>query len=453
MSNSLAEGGTARGRVSTLSFARNGLPSMAAFNIALLLAEMLVYFGAMLALFRLRRALGIGVFFCALGSLHFMETYLAAAYYVQLPLGVSLSPGSVVLFSGKLALLLLVYIREDALVARQPIYGLFLGNLLLITLVFLLRQHMVVPSPGAPADLSFMDQLGALMIWSTFLLFVDAIAMILLYEQLARMMPRRPALTFWITFATVLSFDQVAFFVVLHASVGVPLAAGFGGWAGKMVATGLYAAMLAFYLRHFELGTPGPERSLSDVFDVLTYRQRYERLEAVARRDALTNALDRGQLEPIGRDLLAVGRTAATPVSLMLVDVDDFKDVNDRFGHLTGDAVLRTLAETLSDGLRQGDHVVRYGGDEFAIFMPGAGHQQALHVAAALADRVGDMPLPPGAPRQTLSIGVATAPEDGATLTELLDAADKRLYLAKAAGRDRVVGATTGTVPAPTLNG
>lgn len=72
---------------------------MIALNILLLGAEMLVYFGAMLALFRLRGTLGIGVFFCALGSLHFMETYLAAAYYVQLPFSVSLSPGSVVLFS------------------------------------------------------------------------------------------------------------------------------------------------------------------------------------------------------------------------------------------------------------------------------------------------------------------------------------------------------------------
>ena len=126
---------------------------MAGFNVFLLVVEMAVYFTAMLALFRLRETLGLGVFFCALGSFHFMETYLAAAYYLQLPLDISLSPGSVVLFSGKLALILLIYIREDALVARQPIYGLFIGNILLIGLVALLRQHDAVAAPGVPGGL------------------------------------------------------------------------------------------------------------------------------------------------------------------------------------------------------------------------------------------------------------------------------------------------------------
>ncbi|QRG06507.1 GGDEF domain-containing protein [Xanthobacter dioxanivorans] len=413
---------------------------MAASNIILLLAEMLVYFGAMLALFRLRQTLGIGVFFCALGTLHFMETYLAAAYYVQMPFGISLSPGSVVLFSGKLALLLLVYIREDARVARQPIYGLLLGNLLLIALVALLRQHGVVPAPGTPGDLSFMDQLGALMVWSTVLLFIDCIAMILIYEHLTPRLRRWPILTIWTTFAIVLTFDQAGFFAALHLAMGVPFTAGFGGWAGKIVAAGFYALMLTHYLSRFENVGTGPVRRLSDIFDALTYRQRYEQLEAISRRDALTKVLHRGQLEPLGRDLLAVAKTTGRPVSLLLIDVDDFKDVNDQHGHPTGDEVLRILAETLTDGLRQGDYVVRYGGDEFAVFAPGVSHANALQVATMLSQRIKDAALPAGVPQQTLSIGVATSPRDGESLTELLDAADKRLYVAKAAGRDRVIG-------------
>ncbi|MFS8039282.1 diguanylate cyclase [Xanthobacter sp. AM11] len=415
---------------------------MAALNIFLLVVEVLVYFGAMLALFRLRDRLGLGVFFCALGSLHFMETYLAAAYYVQLPLGISLSPGSVVLFSGKLALLLLVYIREDALVARQPIYGLMLGNLLLLALVFLLRQHHVVPAPGAPGDLSFMDQLGVLMVWSTLLLFIDCIAMILIYERLAQNLRRAPVLLLWLTLALVLTFDQIGFFGVLHLAMGVPVSAGIGGWVGKLAAAGLYAVMLAFYLARFEVRGSPDRRRLSDIFEALTYRQRYERLEVTSRRDPLTNVLHRGQLEPLGRDLVAVAKTTGRPVSLLLVDVDDFKDVNDRHGHLVGDTVLRLLAEGLTDVLRQGDYVVRYGGDEFAVFAPGVPHASALQLAAMLARRTTDAILPEGVALQTLSIGVATTPQDGETLTELLDAADKRLYAAKAAGRNRVVGAS-----------
>lgn len=414
---------------------------MVALNVLLLVIEMVVYFAAMLALFRLRGTLGLGVFFCALGSLHFMETYLAAAYYVQLPLAISLSPGSVVLFAGKLALLLLVYIREDALVARQPIYGLLLGNLLLIGLVFLLRQHDVVPAPGLPADLSFMDQLGILMVWSTILLFVDCIAMILVYEKLARRRKLHPILTIWATLALVLTFDQLTFFGVLHLAMGVPPSAGIGGWVGKLVAAGIYATMLAVYLARFETAGPGERRSIVDVFETLTYRQRFERLEVTSRRDPLTRVLHRGQLEPLGRDLVAVAQTTGRPMSLMLVDVDDFKLVNDQYGHQMGDDVLRLLAETLSDGLRQADHVVRYGGDEFAVFAPGVPHASALDLGAMLARRVEDANLPDGVPRQSLSVGVATLPDDGDTLTELLNAADKRLYAAKAAGRNRVVGA------------
>lgn len=414
---------------------------MAAFNILLLAVEVLFYFSAMLALFRLRETLGIGVFFCALGSLHFMETYLAAAYYVELPLGVSLSPGSVVLFSGKLALLLLVYIREDALVARQPIYGLLLGNLLLLSLVFLLRLHDVVPAPGRPADLSFMDRMGVLMIWGTLLLFIDCIAMILVYEHLARRLKAAPILLVWLTLALVLTFDQVGFFGVLHLAMGVPFSAGLGGWIGKLMAAALYAVMLAYYLATFESETAPVRRSLSDVFDTLTYRQRFERLEVTSRRDPLTGVFHRGQLEPLGRDLVGVANTTGRPVSLLLVDVDEFKDVNDRHGHPVGDEVLRIIAHNLADGLRQGDYVVRYGGDEFAVFTPGVSHAAALSLAHMLGRRIREANLPAGVARQSFSIGVATSPQDGQTLTELLDAADKRLYEAKAAGRDRVVGA------------
>jgi hypothetical protein len=90
-------------------------------NIGLLVAEAVFYFVVMTALFRARRRFGIGLFFCALGTMHCLETYLAAILYIALPGDMAISPGSVILFSGKLAMLLLVYIREDAATVRQPI--------------------------------------------------------------------------------------------------------------------------------------------------------------------------------------------------------------------------------------------------------------------------------------------------------------------------------------------
>ena len=110
-------------------------------NLSLLAADALLYFAVLAGLFRLRHRLGIGAFFCALGVMHFIETYLASIFYISLPFGIVTSPGSSVLFTGKLMLLLLVYIREDAKVVRQPIYGLLIGNLLMVALAALMRHH------------------------------------------------------------------------------------------------------------------------------------------------------------------------------------------------------------------------------------------------------------------------------------------------------------------------
>ncbi|MDA0676367.1 MAG: hypothetical protein O3A88_08455 [Proteobacteria bacterium] len=88
---------------------------MTGMNTVLLLVQALVYFTVMSVLFRARHRFGLGTFLCALGVMHFLETYLASVFYIELPFGI-ISPGSTVLFSGKLAILLMLYIREDAAV-------------------------------------------------------------------------------------------------------------------------------------------------------------------------------------------------------------------------------------------------------------------------------------------------------------------------------------------------
>src|SRR6266849_1477325 len=126
-------------------------------NVLLLAGDAVLYFGALGALLRARSRIGLGPFFCALGVMHFLDTYLASIFYVALPFGIVTSPGSTVLFTGKLMLLLLLYIREDAVVVRQPIYGLLFGNVLLFALAFLMRHHTLVPlTPGRDADFGFL---------------------------------------------------------------------------------------------------------------------------------------------------------------------------------------------------------------------------------------------------------------------------------------------------------
>ncbi len=407
-------------------------------NTALLLAEAALYFVAMTALFRIRNRVGIGVFFTALGTMHFLETYLAAVLYVPVLGGFVVSPGSIVLFSGKLVMLLLVYIREDAATVRQPIYGLFLGNLLIVAAVLLLRLHAPVPVPGQIPDLTFLDQTGWLMVWGTTLLFIDSILIILLYERTAAWLGNRVIPRILISAAAVLTFDQIGFFTALHFYVGAPMEVLYGGWAAKMGAAAVYAVFAGLYLRFGEGGRL-TRRRVADVFEVLTYRQRYEALLRQSGYDALTGLYDRGRFDREGPRALREA-DAIRPMSLLVIDVDHFKSINDQYGHAVGDEALRQIARELDAATRADDRVYRYGGEEFIVLCEGLPHAAAVLAAERLRLGISSLSIVGVAGPITVSIGVATAPGDGADIRSLFAAADQRLYAAKADGRDRVRG-------------
>ncbi|ESY23658.1 GGDEF domain-containing protein [Mesorhizobium sp. M0924] len=405
-------------------------------NSFLLLAEAVVYFSVMVTLFRFRDRIGLGVFVCALGAMHFLETYLASVFYVALPFGM-VSPGSAVLFSGKLVMLLLLYVKEDAATVRQPIYGLLLGNALMIGLVLILRLHDISAlSDGKLPDIGFIDQLGWLMVWGTTLLFIDAILIILLYEKLGRYLRKAPFSRILICVACVLTFDQAGFFTALHFVAGAPIAVFFGGWLAKMGAAFAYSAMLVAYLRWFETRQVVAPRGLSDVFDTLTYRERYEALVEHVGRDGLTGLLHRGRFDSDGERLVAVSLRTAQPLSLLIVDVDHFKSINDRFGHAEGDRVLRSIAQVLTQAAGAHDQVFRIGGEEFAILC-----SQPHAVARLLGENLRQA-VKACVNRFDISVsaGIATVDETVGSLADLFALADERLYRAKSTGRDRVVG-------------
>ncbi|SDD11034.1 diguanylate cyclase (GGDEF) domain-containing protein [Geodermatophilus telluris] len=164
-----------------------------------------------------------------------------------------------------------------------------------------------------------------------------------------------------------------------------------------------------------------------------------QEIAALARRDGLTGTLNHRAFHE--RLDAHVRRSAADhPVSLLIVDVDSFKTVNDTFGHPAGDGVLQLVGATLTELTRPGDVAGRLGGDEFALLLPGTATPEAAAIAERLRARVGSADAALGA---TLSVGVATATAPDATA--LHAAADAAAYRAKRGGRDRVVTAADGT--------
>ncbi len=167
--------------------------------------------------------------------------------------------------------------------------------------------------------------------------------------------------------------------------------------------------------------------------------------------DSLTGLYNRRYLdETLKREVFRAQR-GEKPLSVIMLDADHFKRLNDTFGHEAGDTALRALGEQLKTGVRAGDLACRYGGEEFALVLADCNKEQALQRAHLIAAGVRELRLMYGGTllnRITISAGVATYPEDGEEAGQLIAAADRALYAAKQTGRDRVLGAERGETPA-----
>ncbi len=425
-------------------------------QILLMVTETIFVGVLLLASFRFRRVVGAPLMYIAFGVIFQYANLLAGSIYVQLTPWLVVSPGSVVLFPAILFLVLFVYLTDDTVEARKLIYSVAIANIVFVPLTLLVSLQMKLPGIINPNHLS-ADVFAVeprIVIGSAVVVFLDTLLICVLYELVSRV-TRVLFFRVFVSLLATLYFDAIAFATAAFAGSPFYHDIMISQLAGKTVAALIYATILSIYLRSFERadGVRGEGRELGATFRVLTYRQRYEELQRIAIRDALTGVYNRGFFdETVQKDVALANRTNR-PLCLMMIDIDHFKAVNDTYGHVEGDKVLQLLAASLVASVRGADYVCRYGGEEFTILLP----QTDIVQAQMLADRiVSELPQAlstgwagAGTTPITATIGVAEAPREARDGLELVRVADRRLYAGKAAGRNRVVTTDDVTVAAP----
>lgn len=217
----------------------------------------------------------------------------------------------------------------------------------------------------------------------------------------------------------------------------------FGEQIGVLTALlSVLAQMQLLWLRQM------PQRSfpelgliLAVLLTAVAMLSRINRMHQYALVDAVTGLRNHRYFQVRFRDELKRSDRQGVPTALLILDLDNFKRVNDRFGHAMGDAILRQVARVLERNARAADVVCRYGGEEMAVVLPETGPDDAYRVAERFRLAIEQLGEPRGQP-VTVSIGVASYPAHGRHTDELISAADAAMYQAKRAGKNCVRAAT-----------
>jgi diguanylate cyclase (GGDEF)-like protein len=428
-------------------------------QFGLLVVEAAVMALLVLGLFRARSVLGLSPLYIVMGGFQYLEATLSVQ--VALWPGFSIYPGSSVMFTANLFAVLLVYLKEDALEARKLVYGLVLANAGLTMVSLLVSAHFVLPGLDTSTSMTAREFINnaQIAIVGASLLFVDVLGIILVYEYVSRF-TRFVFLRILTALLVIVAFDNFFFTGFLTLGRGDFLDTLVPGLVSKAGATLFYAAALWGYLRFIEpREVTTSEGDVRDVFQMLTYRQKYEQARERMVHDTLTGLYNRLHFDEVVPQSLAHAERYDEPISLLIVDGDGFKQINDRFSHVEGDRVLKLMGDIIRGEVRAADIACRYGGDEFIIVLP----RTEADAARALGERIqirlrehcafASPPYPWGT--LTVTIGIGSSPRDGrfASIEDFVRVADRRLYEGKRAGRNVVVWedavATATSPPAP----
>lgn len=242
--------------------------------------------------------------------------------------------------------------------------------------------------------------------------------------------------------AVLTAMATAALIVLLGLGASEMALRGFGHRLGVFTAGGFLIALLIGIVA--EVYRAGQDRTqwrfmLNRQFRDATTRlqDQVERLNRLAQTDSLTGlANHRAMWEALEREIARAGRFGQ-PVSLVVMEIDKFKQVNDRHGRLQGDAVLRNIAAALRKACRTMDLAARFGGDEFVLLLPQTPKIAAVQVGERLRRQLEELSFPERI-RLTSSVGVACVPDDATTTDALLEAAEWAMYQAKHSGGNRV---------------
>lgn len=191
-------------------------------------------------------------------------------------------------------------------------------------------------------------------------------------------------------------------------------------------------------VRTFNIGCYLLATALAAIFHAKAVDDAQNMLRAAAETDALTGLLNRRRMSDRMQQELLRARTEQKPLAVMLLDIDHFKDVNDRFGHAAGDDVIAKVGDVLTSCVRRGDLVSRWGGEEFLVLMPSASQSEAKDAAERMRAQVAATPVGEQQLSVSITVGIALW-RAGESLDETLDRADTLLYRGKNSGRNCVV--------------